>query len=117
MSLPGGNKCAPITHLSVEYFTCVHLLSISQECDITGGDIKEVNHLCRMFHMCPPSQHIFSAYPKECDITGGDIKEVNHLCRMFHMCPPSQHIFSAYPKECDITGGDIVEVNPQIYTA
>jgi hypothetical protein len=47
MSLPGGQMCS--YHLCVECFSliaCVHLaciLSIFQECDITGDDIKEVN--------------------------------------------------------------------------
>jgi hypothetical protein len=59
------------------YHLCVKcssscILSMFQECDITGGDIKEC--ILSMF--------------QECDITGGCIKEVN------------QYVGSVYTRNC-----------------
>ena len=44
MSLLGGDKYAPITCIDYSRpITFAYILSIFQECDITRGDIKEVN--------------------------------------------------------------------------
>jgi hypothetical protein len=77
-----------------------YILSIFQECDITGGDIKEVNTEFSST-LQNAAKKIKDKTRKPCDVHP-DLLYVTTLA----------YILSIF-QECDITGGDIKEVNTE----